>query len=111
MTIDAFRRALHHQPLSQHERDELTPDELFVLVLARRLDRLTDAERRKLKPADQKDWAAMGLIVSEAVEPEWTMSILPSPPCGGRLSDGRGPASEVHPPVNSSAKSSTPPII
>jgi len=111
MSIDAFRKALHERPLCQEERASLTPDELFVLALARRLDRLTDAESRKLKPADHRDLAAMGLIVSEAVEPEWAMSILPSPPCGGRLSDGRGPVSEAHPPVNSPTPSSIPPRI
>lgn len=69
MSLDVFRKALHERPLSQQERDELTPHELFVLVLARRLERLTDEEQQRLKPVDQRDLAAIGLIVSEAVTP------------------------------------------
>ena len=62
MSIQAFCKALCQLPLSQEERDALTTDELFVLVLARRLDRLTDAEQQKLKPADRQYLASAGLI-------------------------------------------------
>jgi hypothetical protein len=65
MTIDAFRKALHHRPLAQQERASLTPHELFVLVLARRLDRLTDAEQQRLKPADIQFLTQAGLISGE----------------------------------------------
>jgi hypothetical protein len=84
MSMQAFRKALHHRPLSQEERDELTPHELFVLVLARRLDRLTDAEQQRLEPADQRDLAAIGLIVSEAVTPS-IASATQTPSAGKNL--------------------------
>ena len=67
MTIDAFRRALHHRPLSQQERDALTPHELFVLVLAQGLERLTDAEQQRLNPADMQFLAQAGLISGETL--------------------------------------------
>ena len=62
MSIQAFRKALCQLPLSQQERDMLTTDELFVLVLARRLDRLTTAEQQKLRSADLQRLASAGLI-------------------------------------------------
>jgi hypothetical protein len=66
MTIDAFRKALHHRPLSQQEQDELTPHELFVQVLARRLDRLTEEEQQRLEPEDWQYLAWAGLIPNGA---------------------------------------------
>ncbi len=66
MNVQAFRKSLSQRPLSQEERSTLTTDELFVLVLARRLDRLTTAERQKLKSADLQYLTSAGLISSEA---------------------------------------------
>ena len=57
MSIQAFHKALCQLPLSQDERDALTTDELFVLVLARRLDHLTDAEQQRLKPVPLGSWS------------------------------------------------------
>ena len=69
MTIQAFRKALYQFPLTSKERDELTTDELFVLVLARRLDRLTDAEQQSLKPADLQELVSAGLVDGDAGQP------------------------------------------
>ncbi len=62
MSIQAFRKALCQLPLSQEERTALTTDELFVLVLARRLDRLTKAEQQRLKSVDLQHLVSAGLI-------------------------------------------------
>ena len=70
MSIQAFRKALYQRPLSQEERDALTTDELFVLVLARRLDRLTDAEQETLNAADRQYLASAGLISDGSVQME-----------------------------------------
>jgi hypothetical protein len=70
MSIQAFRKALSQQPLSQQERDELGTDELFVLMLARRLDRLTTTEQQRLKSTDLQRLASLGLISSEAPQAE-----------------------------------------
>jgi hypothetical protein len=84
MTIDAFRKALHDQPLTQRERDELTPHELFVQVLARRLGHLTDAKRRKLKPEDLQYLASAGLIPNEATRWEASSTtVTGTPPSAG----------------------------
>ena len=61
MSIQAFRKALDELPISPEERAALTSDELFVLVLTRRLDGLTETELRKLKPADLQRLAWLGL--------------------------------------------------
>ena len=58
----AFLKALGGQKLSQAERSTLTTDELFVLLLARRLDCLTNRERQALGRADLRYLAAAGLI-------------------------------------------------
>jgi hypothetical protein len=68
MSIQAFRKALYQFPLTGEERDELTTDELFVLVLVRRLERLTTAEQQKLTSADRKYLAAVGSIYIEAAQ-------------------------------------------
>ncbi len=70
MSIQTFRKALCEQSLSQEERASLTTDELFVLVLARRLDRLTKAEQQKLKSTDLQRLASVGLISSEVPQTE-----------------------------------------
>ena len=62
MSIQAFRKALCVQSLSQEERASLTTDELFVLVLARRLDRLTSVEQQRLKAVDLQELVSAGLI-------------------------------------------------
>ena len=62
MCIEAFHKALYQLPVSQQERAVLTPDELFMLVLARKLDDLTAAEQRRLAPDDLDELAAAGLI-------------------------------------------------
>lgn len=87
MTIDAFRNALHHRPLSQQERDELTPHELFVLVLARRLDCLTDAEQQPLEPGDVQFLARSGLIAGEAPTAKERVSHLARKPRWHRLQE------------------------
>ena len=69
MSIQAFRKALGEQPLSQQERSTLTTDELFVLVLARRLDRLTTTEQQRLKLTDLQRLASVGLIGGDAGQP------------------------------------------
>ena len=70
MSIQTFRKALFQQPLSPEERASLTADELFVLVLARRLDRLTAAEQQRLQAADLQYLESAGLIASETVRIE-----------------------------------------
>jgi hypothetical protein len=65
MCIEVFHKALYQLPVSQQERAALTPDELFVLLLARRLDCLTAQERKKLSPEDLRDLAAMGLTAGD----------------------------------------------
>ena len=62
MSIEAFHKALYQLPVSQQERAALTPDELFVLLLARRLDDLTAAEQHRLAPDNLNELAAVGLI-------------------------------------------------
>ena len=69
MSIQAFRKALYQQQLSQQERATLTTDERFVLVLARRLDRLTDAEQQSLKPADLQELVSAGMVDGDAGQP------------------------------------------
>jgi hypothetical protein len=69
MSIETFRKALCQLLLSQEERASLTTDELFVLVLARRLDRLTKAEQQRLKSTDLQDLVSMGLIAGDAGQP------------------------------------------
>ncbi len=64
MSIRGFRSALFQLPLSQQERDTLTTDELFVLLSARRLDRLTAVEHQKLTQADRQYLMLAGLIPS-----------------------------------------------
>ena len=62
MTIQAFQKALCRLPLEQEERDSLTADELFLLVLARRLNRLTWAEQRRMDSGGRqravRSWSA-----------------------------------------------------
>jgi hypothetical protein len=82
MSIQTFRKALCQLPLSQEERASLTKDELFVLVLARRLDRLTDAEQQRLKAADRQHLASAGLISSEVPQTEANITKAPTP-CRG----------------------------
>ena len=62
MTIQAFQKALCRLPLEQEERASLTTDELFVLVLARRLKRLSWAERRRMDSGDVSELSAAGLL-------------------------------------------------
>ena len=62
MTIQAFQKALCRLPLSQEERASLTTDELFVLVLARRLKRLSWAEQRRMDSGDVSELSAAGLL-------------------------------------------------
>ena len=69
MSIQTFRKALCEQSLSQKERASLTTDELFVLVLARRLDHLTSVEQQRLKSVDVQELVSAGLMVSEADHP------------------------------------------
>ena len=69
ITIQAFRKALNQLPLTSEDRDELTTDELFVLVLARRLERLTTAEQERMRAADRHYLASAGLIASDAGQP------------------------------------------
>ena len=106
MTIHAFRKALHHRPLSQQERDELTPHELFVLVLARRLDSLTDAEQQRLKPADRQYLASAGLTSNKSVT--GVKAVGHAPRSAATSSQRSGLASRVLLFVNSQATSSIP---
>ena len=69
MSIQALRKALCQLPLSQEERTALTTDELFVLVLARKLDRLTTAEQERMQAADLQYLASVGLIAGDAGQP------------------------------------------
>jgi hypothetical protein len=62
MCIEAFHKALYQTPVSQQERAALTPDELFMLLLAHKLDDLTAAEQQRLPPDDLDELAAAGLI-------------------------------------------------
>ena len=62
MTIQAFQKALCRLPLEQEERDSLTADELFLLVLTRRLKRLSWTEQRRMAPGDLHDLTVVGLI-------------------------------------------------
>ena len=89
MTIDAFRKALHHRPLSQQERDELTPHELFVLVLARRLDRLTDVEQQKMEPGDWQYLVLAGLVADGAKRRESSSTIVAGAAPPARVSAAR----------------------
>lgn len=69
MSIQTFRKALCEQLLSQKERASLTTDELFVLVLARRLNHLTSVEQQRLKSADLQELVSAGLIAGDAGQP------------------------------------------
>jgi hypothetical protein len=62
MSYRAFRKAMYELPLSQAERDSLTGDELFVLVVAHRMDRLSWAEQKRMSPEDVGRLAAAGLL-------------------------------------------------
>jgi hypothetical protein len=100
---------LHHRPFSQEERDQLTPHELFVLVLARRLDRLTDAEQQRLTSADRQYLASAGLLSSKSVtDIKAAGHELRSAATASQRPD---PASKVLLFVNSPATSSIPPRI
>jgi hypothetical protein len=65
MSFRAFRKALYGLPLTQEERDSLTADELFVLVVAHRLNGLSRQERRRMAPNDLRRLAAAGLLPAE----------------------------------------------
>jgi len=65
----AFLKALDGQQLSQAERGTLSTDELFVLLVARRLDRLTEAEQRALTPTDLH-YLAQADLISEVASPQ-----------------------------------------
>lgn len=62
MSVPAFHKALAQVPLSQEERATLSGDELFVLIAARRIDRLTAEEQRRMAPDDLCLLAAEGLV-------------------------------------------------
>ena len=66
MSIQTFRKALCEQLLSQEERATLTTDELFVLVLAHRLDHLTKAEQQRLTAGDLQELVSAGLVAGDA---------------------------------------------
>ena len=66
MSTKAFQRALCQLPLSHEERATLTSDELFILLLAQRLDGLTSTEQARLESVDLQYLVAAGLITNGA---------------------------------------------
>jgi hypothetical protein len=65
MCSPAFLKALDGQRLSDSERETLADDELFVLVLSRKLNDLTHRERGRLAPSDLGYLVAYGVIPSK----------------------------------------------
>ena len=65
MCSPAFLKALDGQQLSNSERKTLADDELFVLVLSRKLNDLTHAERGRLAPSDLGYLVACSVIPSK----------------------------------------------
>lgn len=62
MSSSALLKALDNGRLTHGERDALTGDELFVLVLARRLRDLSPSERSRLSPTDLGNLAALDYV-------------------------------------------------